>query len=121
MGQGYYTGKISLANMYGEEDFSRNVTSNMKDRIDADVNVITKNALNVSDMIVDAYADFINEFADRYTNLVGTGDCLIDGDQFRKELAEWKERQSIEKQAELDMLEDMILEAIKCAKNGKVY
>ena len=121
MGQGYYTGKISLANMYGEEDFSRNITTALKEKIDADVSVITRNALNVSDMIVDAYSEFINEFADRYANLVGTGDCLIDGDQFRKELAEWKNKQSIEKQAELDLLDDMILDSIKCAKNGKLY
>lgn len=121
MGQGYYTGKISLANMYGEEDFSRNITASMKDKIDKDVSVITRNALTVSDMIVEHYSDFIQEFSDKYANLVGTGDCIIDGDQFRKELADWKAKQPIEKQAELDLLDDMILDAIKASKNGKIY
>lgn len=121
MGQGYYTGKISLVNMYGEEDFSRNITNNMKDKIDADVQVITRNALTASNLIVDTYADFINEFSERYADKVGTGECLIDGDQFRKELTEWKERQPIAKQAEFDVLEEMILNVIECAKNGKLY
>lgn len=121
MGQGYYTGKISLANMYGEKNFSRNITPNLRNKIEQDVNVITRNALTVSDAIVEAYSGFINEFSNRYSHLVGTGECLVDGDVFRKELAEWKERQSEDKKAELDTLDTIILDAIKASKNGKIY
>ena len=121
MGQGHYTGKISIANMYGEEDFTRNITNQLKEKIDADVTVLTKNALTVSDSIVETYSDFIDEFAQKYAHLVGTGDCLIDGDIFRQELAEWKAKQSPEKLKELDTLEEIILEAISASKKGKLY
>ena len=107
--------------MYGEEDFERNITPRLRNKIEKDVEVITKNALLSSDMIVEYYADFINEFSDKYANKVGTGDCLIDGDQFRKELREWKAKQSPEKQAELDLLDNMLLDIIDKTKKGKLY
>lgn len=121
MGQGHYTGKISLTNMYGDEDFERNITNRMRDKIDADVTVITQNALQVSDTILECYSDFIKEFSNRYAKFVGTGDCLVDGDEFRKEFAEWKARQPQEKQEEMELVDTMILDAIKCAKKGKIY
>ena len=121
MGMGYNTGKISLANMYGEEDFERNITPRLRSKIEKDVEVITKNALLASDMIVEYYEGFINKFADKYASKVGTGECLIDGDQFRKELAEWKAQQSPEKQAELELLDNLLLDIIKDTKKGKLY
>ncbi len=117
MGQGHHTGKISLI-----QDYHRgNVGRVTRENIDKDVLVITKNALNVSNSIVDAYSGFIDEFAAKYTHLVGTGDCLIDGDVFRKELYDWVSRQPKDKQAELELLDTMILEAIKASKAGKIY
>ncbi len=121
MGMGHNTGKISIVNMYGSEDFQRNITLNLKNKIEKDVDVITKNALLASDMIVEAYADFINKFSDKYSPKVGTGDCLVDGDQFRKELAEWKTEQTAEKLAELDTLDKILLEIIDNTKKGKLY
>ena len=121
MGMGYNTGKISIVNIYGEEDYQRNITPRLRNKIEKDVEVITKNALLSSDMIVEAYADFINKFANKYSNNVGTGDCLIDGDQFRKELAEWKAKQTPEKLAELDALDNILLEIIDSTKKGKLY
>ena len=121
MGMGYNTGKISLANMYEEEDFERNITPRLRSKIEKDVEVITKNALLASDMIVEHYEGFINKFADKYASKVGTGECLIDGDQFRKELAEWKAQQSPEKQAELELLDNLLLDIIKDTKKGKLY
>ena len=121
MGMGYNTGKISIVNMYGEEDFQRNITPKLRGKIEKDVEIITKNALLASDMIVENYADFINKFADKYAKNVGTGDCLIDGDQFRKELAEWKAEQAPEKLAELNTLDDILLDIIDSSKKGKLY
>jgi len=121
MGMGYNTGKISIVNMYGEEDFQRNITPRLRSKIEKDVEVITKNALLASDMIVEHYSGFINEFSDRYASKVGTGDCLIDGDQFRKELAEWKAKQTPEKLAELDTLDNILLDIIDSSKKGKLY
>lgn len=117
MGQGHYTGKISLAQDLQAGNLSR-VT---REKIDADVHVLTQNALNVSNSIVNAYSGFINEFAEKYAPYVGTGECLIDGDVFRKELYDWVSRQPKEKQEELEFLDTMILEAIKASKQGKIY
>jgi ATP-dependent Zn protease len=121
MGMGYNTGKISVVNMYGDENFQRNITPRLRNKIEKDVEVITKNALLSSDMIVETYSGFINEFANKYADKVGTGDCLIDGDQFRKELAEWRAKQSPEKQAELDVLDNMLLDIIDKTKKGCLY
>ena len=120
MGMGHNTGKISIVNMYGEEDFQRNITPRLCNKIEKDVEVITKNALLASDTIVETYADFINEFSNKYSDKVGTGDCLIDGDQFRKELAEWKAKQTPEKRAELDTLDNILLDIIDSTKKGKL-
>lgn len=121
MGQGIHTGKISLLNVHGDENFSRNITPELRARVEKDINIITRNALTVSDQIVETYSDFINEFADKYAHLVGTGDCLIDGDVFRQELADWKVKQSPEKLEELELLDEMILEIIKYSKKGKIF
>lgn len=121
MGQGINTGKISLLNVHGDENFSRNITPELRARVEKDVNVITRNALVASDQIIETYSDFINEFADKYAHLVGTGDCLIDGDVFRQELADWKAKQSPEKLEELELLDEMILEIIKYSKKGKIF
>ncbi len=121
MGMGYKTGKRSLANVFNEENFQRNITPKLREKIEDDVEVITRNALTASDMIVEYYADFINEFADKYADKVGTGDCLIDGDQFRKELAAWKAKQSPNKCAELEVLDNILLDIIAATKKGKLY
>lgn len=115
MGQGHYIGKVSLQNL------KFNLNSDFYNKIYKDIDVITRNALTVSDMIVENYADFINEFSERYSHLVGTGDCLIDGDTFREEFANWKSKQSNTKLQELETLDNMILDAIKATKNGKIY
>ncbi len=60
-------------------------------------------------------------FLIEYSHLVGTGDCLIDGDIFREEFANWKSKQSNTKLQELETLDNMILDAIKATKNGKIY
>lgn len=117
MGQGYKTGKISFA----DDESGLFATEKMREKMEDDIDVITRNALTVSDEIVNVYSDFINSFAEKYADRVGTGDCIIDGDAFRKELAEWKKSQSIEKQADFDILDDMILDAINATKNGKLY
>ena len=121
MGQGFYTGKISLANRFDGKDYSRIMTDDLRNRVSADVMVITRNALTASDFIVSTYADFIKEFSDKYAPFVGTGDCLVDGDTFRKELAEWKARQPKEVQNDIEALDRILLDIIVYAKNGKIY
>ena len=46
---------------------------------------------------------------------------MIDGDDFRKILLNWKNSQSAEVKENLKIMEDMILDIIKASKNGKKY
>ena len=113
MGQGARTGKISLYNKGSLSTKLQNDTSE-------DIQTILKNALTVSDLITDTYADFNKEFTEKYAHLAGTGNCIIDGDTFRKELKEWKARQSKEKQQELKNCDDLILATITSTKKGLI-
>lgn len=114
MGQGAKVGKKSLVK-------ELNLSENMKEIIEEDRDVILNNALTVSDLITETYADFNREFTKKYSNLVGTGDCLVDGNVFRKELAEWKASQSKEKQEEIKLMESIILDIIAKTKKGEIY
>ena len=118
-GQGHHTGRININELSGM--LSNNVTDAVRSKVEKDIDVITRNALLVSDLIVEEYSDFINEFADKYAHRVGTGECLIDGDDFRDEFNAWKERQSSEKREQLAELDNMILDIIKDTKKGKIY
>ncbi len=115
MGQGAKTGKQAL------HLFGANISEKMKEQIEQDRNVILRNALTASDLITETYADFNREFTDKYAHLVGTGDCMVDGDIFRKELADWKARQPKEKQDEIKLTENMILDIIAKTKKGIIY
>ncbi len=111
MGQGARTGKMSL-------DGNNNISPTLRSLTENDMQVILRNALTISDLITDAYADFNREFTNKYSHLVGTGDCLIDGDVFRKELNDWKARQTPQKQEELRHCDELILDTIKKTKKG---
>lgn len=112
MGQGARTGKIALQN-------ARDISPRMRNLVEQDMQTILTNALTVSDLITDAYADFNREFTQKYSHLVGTGNCLVDGETFRKELQEWKARQTPQKQEELKNCDELILATIKSTKKGK--
>lgn len=111
MGAGAKTGKMTT-----ESD--ENLSDKMKTMIEDDERVIINNAKIVSDLITEVYADFNKQFTDKYSPLVGTGSCLIDGDEFRKSLNDWKARQPKEKQEEFALCDDMILRIIDCTKKG---
>lgn len=113
MGQGHNTGKISLAGMEISPEFQSDVEKDMRR--------ILKNALTVSDLITEQYSDFNRQFTQKYSQRVGRGDCIVDGDTFRKELNQWRQSQSKEKQEELDLLDDMIIDIINSTKRGRVY
>lgn len=115
MGQGYHTGKMSVGGMHEAP------TGRIKNNMDKDVDVILKNSLLISDLITEVYADFNKEFTEKYYHLVGTGECLIQGDQFREDLAKWIAKQPKEKQDEIEALDRIILAAIDATKKGKQY
>ena len=83
--------------------------------------VILKNAQTVSDLITDTYKGFNEWFTDKYSKLIGTDDCMIDGDDFRAALALWKASQLESKKEEFEILSEMVMDIIKATKKGKIY
>jgi len=111
MGMGAKTGKMTIFN---NDDLS----DNMKQLIEDDERVIINNAKITSELITEIYEDFNKEFTEKYAPLVGTGECIIDGDEFRKALNQWKAKQSPEKQKEIKECDEVILEIIEATKRG---
>lgn len=112
-GFGHNTGKISNAADIKSGKYFENVYKDME--------VILKNAQTVSDLITDTYKGFNQWFTDKYSKLIGTDDCMIDGDDFRAALALWKTSQPESKKEEFNILGDMVMDIIKATKNGKIY
>lgn len=115
MGLGKNTGKIGIYKKDSE------LSPRLRESVDKDMDIILKNASNASDFITEAYADFNKKLVEKYAPLVGTGDCLIDGDTFRKELAEWKLSQSPEKQEELELVDKILWDIMEKTKYGNLY
>ena len=117
MGMGPKTGRISVgSSSIGTFD----VSSTLKTKIEIDIYTFLKNAEFVSDKIVEVYEDFIEKFAQKYKDRVGTGDCIITSMEFEKELQKWKDNLSEEKKEELLELEKLILNVIEQSKKGMV-
>lgn len=111
MGLGKQTGKMTI-NPYDD------LSDSLKTKIENDERVIINNAKIASDLITEIYADFNKEFTKKYSKLVGTGECIINGDDFRQMLNDWKARQTPEKQHELELCDDMLLKIMDCTKKG---
>ena len=111
MGLGAKTGKMSIRE-------SDDLSDKMKEMVEDDERVIINNGKIVSDLITEIYSDFNREFTEKYANRVGTGECIINGDDFRKALEDWKSCQTPKKQHELELCDDMILKIIDCTKKG---
>ena len=115
MGLGKHTGKIHI------DPSDQQISPTRKAALEADMQVILRNAVNASNLITDIYADFNKQFTKKYADRVGTGNCLIDGDIFRKELAEWKAAQTPEKQEELALLDNILWDIMDKTKKGQLY
>ena len=91
MGQGKHFGKKSLNGMWviSEKD---------KDNMNKDIDTMLTNAQLVSDAITEVYEDFNKEFVKKYSSKVGTGDCIIQREEFLKMLNDWRAKQPAEKQ-----------------------
>lgn len=113
MGQGKHFGKKSMNGMWviSDED---------KANMNKDIEVILKNAQVISDAITEVYAGFNREFTNKYASKVGTGECLVQREEFLKMLDEWKAKQTPEKLKELNELDEAILEVIAATKRGVV-
>ena len=112
-GFGFNTGKISNAAGIKSAKYNENVFK--------DMDVILTNAQIASDLITETFKGFNEWFTDKYSKLIGTDDCMIDGDNFRAILTKWKNLQSAGFKDEFEILSDMIMDIIKSSKNGKIY
>ena len=112
-GLGYYTGKISNAVKINSGAYFDNVYKDME--------IILTNAQIASDLITEGYKDFNIWFTNKYSKLIGSDNCMIDGDEFRKQLTAWIASQPAKVKEELAIIDDMILDIIKASKNGKLY
>lgn len=112
-GLGFNTGKISNAAKIASAKYNESVFKDME--------VILTNAQIVSDLITECYKEFNEWFTQKYSKLIGTDDCMVDGDTFRKSLFSWKKALPDSKKQELEIMDDMILDVIKASKNGKIY
>ncbi|MBQ7764692.1 AAA family ATPase [bacterium] len=112
-GIGYNTGKISNAARIPSSVYNENVFN--------DIDVILTNAQIASDMITEAYKDFNVWFTEKYSKLIGTDKCMLDGEEFRNELKAWIASRPEAIKEELNIVEDIIMDIIKSTKNGKKY
>ena len=85
-----------------------------------DIEVFLKNAQLISNMIVEEYEDFIKQFTQKYSSKVGTGECIITGDTFRKELEEWRNSLPEDKKEDLKNLNEVIIDVMKKTQNGEI-
>ena len=85
------------------------------------MDVILNNAKTVSDLITEVYKSFNEWFTQKYSKLIGTDDCMVDGDDFRRSLSSWKKSLSADKKKEISTMEDIIMDIIESAKKGIKY
>lgn len=111
MGMGQNTGVRHMA----QDDF---LSDNQKENVAKDVERILKSGKKISDMIVEEYKEFIEEFTQRHYSKVATGECIIPASQFTKELSEWREKQTPEKIEKLAKLERQILGELQACKGS---
>ncbi len=110
-GMGANTGKIVV-------EPHEELSEDLKALVEKDERVIINNAKIVSDLITEIYSDFNKAFTLKYADRVGTGECLLDGDDFRHALNEWKLKQSPEKQKELKLCDEAIMKIMEATKKG---
>lgn len=115
MGQGGHFGKKSIAGM------NIGMSEQALQIFEKDRDAILENAKLVSDLITKTSASFNKELTQKYAHLVGTGNCLIHGDDFRKEMSQWFKKQTPEKHNEIKEVNNIILKIIEMAKKGKKF
>ena len=86
-----------------------------------DMDVILTNAKAASDLITETYKKFNEWFTQKYSKLIGTDDCMVDGDEFRRILSNWKNSLSADIKEEINIMEDMVMDIIENSKKGIKY
>lgn len=111
LGMGANTGKMVI-------NKNEVLSDDLRSLVEKDERVIIHNAKIVSDLITEIYSDFNKKFTEKYSPLVGTGECLIEGADFKAELNKWKAEQTPEKQRELKLCDETIMKIIEATKKG---
>lgn len=112
MGMGKRTGVRHI-------DDTNILSEKQKDNVAQDIDDILRTGKLISDLIVEEYKDFIEEFSKRHYQQVATGDCIISAEQFRKELNEWLDENPSSKQ-KVTSLNIKIRSEIEKCKMGRV-
>ena len=112
-GLGHNTGKISNAAEIESVKYNENVFK--------DIEVMLTNAQIASDLITECYQDFNIDFTHKYSQLIGSDNCMVDGDDFRKQLKNWIESRPQAIKEELAILDDILMDIIKTTKKGQIY
>ena len=108
----------------GVKHISRNpdgtltASEHKKELIEKDIDAITQGAMLISDAIVETYKGFIEQFTQKYYKKIGTGNCTIPGEKFKKELDAWKNSLSDEEKEKITHMELYILNTLKSVQNG---
>ena len=98
---------------------SADVSSEKKLMIEQDVDSMLMGAKYISDRIIEEYKPFVLEFTKRHSKDVGSGECLILGEDFIKELNEWRNKQDDKTKERLSNLEKEIVDTLNKVKNNK--
>lgn len=112
MGQGGKFGKKSISGM------GVGISQKSLQVFEGDRDALLDNARLVSDLLVKSGTDLGKEFTEKYAKLVGTGECIVQGDVFRAEMDEWLAKQSPAKLNELEEVDKTVLDIIEAAKKG---
>lgn len=115
MGQSRKFGKKSLAGML------HNLSEVGKEIIEAELDVRLQNQCLVSDLITKFGTTFNQKFTENNWSLVGTGNCLILGDDFRSGMKAWFSNLPKDKLEEQKLLNELILEVMESTKQSKVF
>lgn len=94
------------------------VTEHKKELIEKDVDMMTQGAMHISDAIIETYQDFIKEFTQKYYKKVGTGDCVVTAEEFKKELDAWQSSLTDKEKEKIETLKTNITNAMNSIKKG---
>ncbi len=98
---------------------SADVSREKKLMIEQDVDSMLMGAKYISDRIIEEYKPFVLEFTKRHSKDVGSGECLILGEDFIQELNEWRNKQDDKTKERLSNLEKEIVDTLNKVKNNK--
>lgn len=120
MGQGRDFGRKSVLGMHYE------MSQKQLETFEKDRDIRLKNDEIMSDLIVKFGETHGQEFNEKYSSRVGTGDCIILSDEFESGIDNWMTKQKQSKNGkkfikEMEELDKAIYDVIESTKQGKIF